>query len=341
MSNNNGGGGGGSWNEVNSGGGGRGRGGRKGGRGGGRGRGRGRGGRGRGRGRRDNYNSNNDQSTTNNNNNTNTNTNNRRQPRQPLVPNTKKNGEKGADAHTVSEKTRIQFTQILMEFREDEHQKKSEFPPGLTNTERKFLHQLAIQLGLKSKSSGKGEKRFITVTKPDDTVKQASSRGGNGVEGEGLPVLKIGRGGFDALAKHVSKFPPTKMEEMESRETGASLMAALSQQQQPSGNANTISNGSSNNNNNAGVLDALNRLGLGGDGATDHASKKVHRPNVRKHVDTRSRIQRHAFYQKKKHEGKDYKQVLKNRANLPAFGRQEEIVATVAANPVTIIQGGT
>jgi hypothetical protein len=222
-----------------------------------------------------------------------------------------------------------------MDFRENEHQIKSEFPPGLTNTERKFLHQLAIQLGLKSKSSGKGEKRFITVTKPDHTVKQASSRGG--FEGEGLPVLKIGRGGFDALATHVSKFPPTKTEELESRETGASLVAALSQQQQQP----SVNNTNDSSNNNAGVLDALNRLGLGGDGVTDHTSKKVHRPNIRKHVDTRSRIQRHTFYQKKKQEAKEYKQVLRNRANLPAYGRQEEIVATVAANPVTIIQGGT
>jgi hypothetical protein len=227
-----------------------------------------------------------------------------------------------------------------MDFREDDDRNRCEFPPDLTNTERKFLHQLALQLGLASKSHGKGENRRIVVTKRDDSVKQASSRAGG--EGEGLPLLKIGRGGFDALAKHVSKFPPTKMEELESRETGASLVAAFSQQQQQqqqqqSGQPVLDTNRDANN---ESVLDALNRLGLGSDSATSHASKKSRDPNVGKRVNTRTRIERHAFYQRKKRELKEYQQILRNRAKLPAYGRQEEIVGTVAANPVTIIQGG-
>ena len=250
-----------------------------------------------------------------------------------MVPNTKKNGEKGADAHTVSEKTRIQFTQILMDFRENEKRTKCEFPSDLTNTERKFLHQLALQLGLKSKSHGKGENRKITVTRPDESVQQASARG---EMGNNLPVLKIGKGGMDALARHVSRFPPTKMEELESRETGASLVAAFSQQQQQQQHS-TVANGASNEN----VLNVLDQLGLGSNGAMDHASKNIHNANIGRRVDTRHRIERHAFYQKKKQEGKDYHQVLQNRAKLPAFSRQQEIVATVAANPVTVIQGGT
>ena len=316
------------WHSI--GGGGRGRGGRKGGRG--RGRGRGRGGGGRGRGKKNNaaYNSgrnNNNRSSNANNRNGPHNKNNfgsHRQPRQPLVPNTKKNGEKGADAHTVSEKTRIRFTQILMDFREDEGKTKCEFPSDLTNTERKFLHQLALQLGLKSKSHGKGENRKITVTKPDDSVKQASR--------DDLPLLTIGGGGVAALAKHVSRFPLTKTEELESKETGASLVAALSQKQTQHINDNGDGND--------GVLEALERLGLGN--SDSHASKRTHRdPNTARRVDTSRRVERHAFYQKRKQEGKEYKQVLSNRAKLPAYSRQEEIVATVAANPVTVIQGET
>ncbi|OEU08328.1 P-loop containing nucleoside triphosphate hydrolase protein, partial [Fragilariopsis cylindrus CCMP1102] len=38
---------------------------------------------------------------------------------------------------------------------------------------------------------------------------------------------------------------------------------------------------------------------------------------------------------------KEYEQVLKNRSKLPAYERQAEIVATVGANPVTIIKGET
>ena len=35
----------------------------------------------------------------------------------------------------------------------------------MTNVERAFIHQLAQTMGLKSKSDGKGEDRFLTVTK--------------------------------------------------------------------------------------------------------------------------------------------------------------------------------
>ena len=39
------------------------------------------------------------------------------------------------------------------------------FPPTLSNVERCFVHQSAQKLGLKSKSSGVKEDRFITITK--------------------------------------------------------------------------------------------------------------------------------------------------------------------------------
>jgi len=39
------------------------------------------------------------------------------------------------------------------------------FPPNLGNKERKYLHTLSKKLGLKSKSRGKGENRFLTISK--------------------------------------------------------------------------------------------------------------------------------------------------------------------------------
>ena len=257
-----------------------------------------------------------------------------RQPRIPPVPNTKKNGEKGADAHTVSEKTRIRFTQVLMDFREDDTQTRCAFPTDLTNTERKFLHELALQLGLASKSTGKGKDRHITVTKRDNTVQQASARG----VAEDLPLLRVGADGETALARHIKKFPPTETEQIESRETGSSLVAALrkqepQQRERSSGDTTGVTQSDK-------ILSALNGLGLGSGGATDHASQNIRDANVGKRVDTRSRRERHAFYQRKKQEQKDYKQILRNRSNLPAYNRQAEIVATVASSPVTIIQGG-
>ncbi len=40
-------------------------------------------------------------------------------------------------------------------------------PPGLTNTQRKFVHKLLKRLGLKSKSHIKGEDRKVVVRKGD------------------------------------------------------------------------------------------------------------------------------------------------------------------------------
>ena len=41
------------------------------------------------------------------------------------------------------------------------------FPPNLSNVERAFVHTASQKLGLKSKSSGSGQDRFLTVTKKD------------------------------------------------------------------------------------------------------------------------------------------------------------------------------
>mmetsp|Transcript_29257 Transcript_29257/g.79144 ORF Transcript_29257/g.79144 Transcript_29257/m.79144 type:complete len:1313 (+) Transcript_29257:175-4113(+) len=346
--------------------GGRGRGGRRGGGG------RGRGGRGRGKNHRatspnrnngnitstSNSNSNNNNYNNNNNNNYNNNYNKNhkkknnsknnasrignggdnypqqmRQPKQPPVPNTKKNGEKGADAHTVSEKTRIMFTKILTDFREDDTRDRFEFPSDLTNTERKFLHQLAGQLGLTSKSTGKGEARRIAVTKRSERVQKTK----NG--GEDLSVLRIGAEGRAALKKHVARFPPTRTEAIESRETGASLAEAVAARGSATANGNA--NDNANGNADAGLLDVLNKLGLGGgDDEVDRAGKGVPFRRARR-VDPARRTERHASYQARKQAAREYQQVLRNRSKLPAYGREAEIVATVHANPVTVIQGET
>mmetsp|Transcript_25631 Transcript_25631/g.55493 ORF Transcript_25631/g.55493 Transcript_25631/m.55493 type:complete len:297 (+) Transcript_25631:106-996(+) len=150
------------------------------------------------------------------------------------------NGMKGAEAHTVSESDRIQFTQLLINFREDHSQDSLTLSTELTNTERKFLHQLAGQLGLKSKSTGKGENRRITVSRLSETKKIAGmAAGGGGGDGsrnddgaggqddESLPVLKVGRMGIDALRSHANRYPPSAVEKAESHLTGSSLLKSM------------------------------------------------------------------------------------------------------------------
>jgi HrpA-like RNA helicase len=67
-------------------------------------------------------------------------------------------------AYTIDEGKKIAFTDQLLRLREGEVTSVS-FPADLDKTERKFIHKICEELGLKSKSRGQGEKRFITVTK--------------------------------------------------------------------------------------------------------------------------------------------------------------------------------
>ena len=144
----------------------------------------------------------------------------------------KRSGEKGAEVHTVSEDVRIRFTKIMLSLRENDNVDSIEMPSDLSNTERKFLHVLAAQLGLKSKSSGKGEDRRITITK---MKKKGNSNRGDVNGGDlnsndlNLPLLQLGELGINELASYLSKFPPTQLEEAEATETGSSLWNKRSQ----------------------------------------------------------------------------------------------------------------
>ena len=50
----------------------------------------------------------------------------------------KKDGDKGAEAHTVSEEYRLQLTRALLDLREADDEQLA-LPAGLTNTQRKFV----------------------------------------------------------------------------------------------------------------------------------------------------------------------------------------------------------
>jgi predicted RNA-binding protein Jag len=104
------------------------------------------------------------------------------------------NGDKGAEVHTVSESDRIRFTRMLMEFREQPDDdvdetgttpsiRKLELPATLTNTERKFIHQLAGQLGVVIKSTGKGEIRRICISKRKEGAKRTTN------DDDDMPIL--------------------------------------------------------------------------------------------------------------------------------------------------------
>ena len=237
-----------------------------------------------------------------------------------------KNGEKGAEAHTVSEADRIRFTKILMQLREGD-ETRLEFPPTLTNTERKFMHQLAMQLGLVSKSTGKGDDRRIVVTKRMEHTKSATALLGE--SSSSLPMLQIGTPGLQALQEHMTKFPPSHADVLESVETGATLVEAFS------GGAGVGEDEGGEAAHDARIAVALKQLGLGQEERMTMATIKP------KYVNLGQRQARHAAFQTAKRQSPHYSRMVQQRKKLPAYARQEEIVATVAKCPVTIIQGET
>ncbi|CAB9508133.1 DExH-box ATP-dependent RNA helicase DExH1 [Seminavis robusta] len=245
-------------------------------------------------------------------------------PTKPQGP-VKKNGEKGAEAFTIEEADRIRFTQMLLALRESHWEStdpipKVEFPPTLTNTERKFIHQLASQLGLHSKSSGKGESRRIAIYPSKNNAKNTAE---DGDDLSGIPSLRIGDKGIKALQQHFQKHPPSKIEAQESRDTGSSLVDAMQ----------------NNKDNNDAVKDALSQMGLQVN--NDKDNKKQYKHSV-KPIDLERRKQHHEAAQRQKKSNQEALQAMMNmRAQLPASKHQDEIVKKVNEHQVTIISGDT
>ena len=220
----------------------------------------------------------------------------------------KRNGEKGAEAHTVSEETRIQFTKMMIDFREDHMMDALEMPKDLTNTERKFLHQLAGQLGLKSKSSGKGDDRRITITKVGDSERKRTP--GSGLQ---IPHLQIGADGEVALDTYIREFPPDDVEAAESTETGSSLR----------------------NDSTTNVLNALEQLNI------QSSSKIQGKRHKMKPINLQSRVESHRKYQQAKVQNSKFKSILAARKQLPALAHEKEICDIVRSNQVTLLSGDT
>ena len=238
-----------------------------------------------------------------------------------------RNGEKGADIHTVSESDRIRWTQELIELRESHWESedvppKKEFPPTLTNTERKFIHSLAAQLGLHSKSSGKGETRRIAIY-PSKNKSKATA----GDELSSIPILHVGNMGVKALKQHFQKFPPSHLEELESHETGSSLVEAMGSKGAGGDQARK----------DAAVAEALSQMGL-----IDKKTKAPKKYHTGKAIDLERRQKSHASYQQqKKSNKKAYQDMISMRSQLPAYKHQDEIIKKVKNHQVTIISGDT
>lgn len=111
-------------------------------------------------------------------------------------------GSKASSENGVGEDFRIQVEEALLTFR-DTDEPQLEFPADLNNVQRKFVHHLCGQLGLDSKSYGKGESRRIIVKR-----KRSKGTGGAGM----LPQIHLHPESEAVIARYLDRFPPTPAE---------------------------------------------------------------------------------------------------------------------------------
>ena len=249
-------------------------------------------------------------------------------------------------------------------------------PSNLTNTQRKFVHELSKQMGLKSKSHGKGEQRCITVSKV-----QSSSSGGLMMMGgnpnqtkdkkkdeNSLPTLKeykqvpkinIGKRGEEALVQHLLKFPPNEKELAESKETGSSLILL----KRKTAAADGATSGATVDDDEGGdvvvanqtsgeqQLLSLNDILPPPQQTTDTAAtpsshqtqEQQQKIQAKKSRILNQRIQSHHTLQQQTKQHSDYKKMMKQRQNLPAYSYATDIcnVLKNKKNQVVILTGDT
>ncbi|KAL1448825.1 hypothetical protein WDU94_000081 [Cyamophila willieti] len=75
--------------------------------------------------------------------------------------------KKNSELLLVGEDVKIAVNLILKNFIYNSESKEYEFPSCYNNVQRAYVHELAKQYGLKSKSRGKGSGRYLTVYKRD------------------------------------------------------------------------------------------------------------------------------------------------------------------------------
>ncbi|KAL3510037.1 hypothetical protein ACH5RR_029438 [Cinchona calisaya] len=110
-----------------------------------------------------------------------------------------KNGRQREDAN-ISEVTRIKISLILEQFLASNDLVHT-FEGNLTNRERAVVHTLCRKMGVKSRSSGHGEQRHVSVYK---TKKKVDNMNGK----ENLTSFTFSRGAEDVLRDIFIRYPP-------------------------------------------------------------------------------------------------------------------------------------
>ena len=79
-------------------------------------------------------------------------------------------GRGGFNQAGVGEELKIAVNLALKNFRESEGETELQLPSSLLSTERAYVHKMASEMGLQSKSRGKGQARYLTVFKKEGST---------------------------------------------------------------------------------------------------------------------------------------------------------------------------
>ncbi|KAL2464936.1 helicase in vascular tissue and tapetum [Abeliophyllum distichum] len=119
-----------------------------------------------------------------------------------------KKGKNPQKVTTITESTRIHVNQILEQFCKSDDEEYT-FEANLTNRERAAVHMLCRKMGLRSKSSGRGDHRQVSVYK---TKKEVGKEGK-----ENLVSFRFSAEAKDVLQDLFSRYPPDDGEMAESK----------------------------------------------------------------------------------------------------------------------------
>ncbi len=240
----------------------------------------------------------------------------------------------------ISEETRISFTTQLNQLREDPQRDELAFPPTLDNIERKFLHALAGQLGLVSKSRGKGDgKRYITVTK--------KKKKGNDDEEEDLeryPHFSPGQESAELLRSHSTRHPLSERE----RATMLALCVSRSDSATTAGDAAADTDQGHRGavraaDKQAPKRSSQNNTAASGGQTNQNPSKKqlgYYDPATAEQLQAKRRAS-HAAAQAKRDSNAKYKGMVQARQRLPAWQHAEMVAQLVKENQVVVVSGET
>ena len=196
---------------------------------------------------------------------------------------------------------------IIYGWKHDDSRDKLKLPKGLTTEERKYIHLLARRNKLKSKSRGRGDKRYITLSKDfqfwhDRHMIADTSKEREDLDDKYLPVLTLEAKTSSTLKKYLKDFPPSVLDDHGISSTVDDY------------NSEIIKDESS---------------------QSSNKRESISKRQMKK----RSRWHNEGQLAKSKHP--EYRKMEEARAKLPVYKYRKEICDIVRNNRVTILTGDT